>query len=106
MSAHQSKVSKIFSRQDIYLDAEHPNCEQNIEELFGNLENATTLIITRMRKAFEANEESIALTRVENNTIRKFWSLMKYCKPKTCEFFWQGVAKEFSGGRYWGLAHL
>jgi hypothetical protein len=93
----ETKVSRTFGIQDMYIDAGHATNKQHIEEMFSKLENDAAVVISKIRKTFEGGEKIVALTRGERNVVRKFLFVMKYRKPSTHDRFFFETPEEYIG---------
>ncbi len=93
----EMKVARTFGVSNLYVDVEHPENEQHIEEMFSKLENSAAQVISKIRIKFESGAAEVALKRSERDTIRKFLYLMEYRKPAAREWFSGESADAYKG---------
>jgi hypothetical protein len=65
--------------------------------MFSKLENNAAVIITKVKKSFEASEKHVSLMRKERDILRKFLLIMRYRKPGTQNRFSMDNAEEYVG---------
>src|ERR1700722_4029082 len=70
--------SGAFEPGDMYRDLEGAANQHYLEEQLSRLESRTGQIIHKIRKAFEAGEREVWITRPDRNMLRKFLFIMKY----------------------------
>ncbi|KAK3398319.1 hypothetical protein B0T20DRAFT_205480 [Sordaria brevicollis] len=72
-------VSRILGQINMYDDFTKPDgAQREVEKLLSRLEDQAAVIFTKIKKAHEAKEDGVILSRDERNLIRKFFFLMKY----------------------------
>jgi hypothetical protein len=74
----ETPVSRTFGLVDMYRDLEGAANQHYLEEQLSRLESRTGQIIHKIRKAFEAGEREVWITRPDRNMLRKFLFIMKY----------------------------
>ena len=72
----QRPIAKEFGLVDMYRDPTIPD-QHDLEKKLSRLEAQAGVIISKARKALESGSEA-EVTRLEHNTIRKFFFIMKY----------------------------
>ncbi|QKX53840.1 uncharacterized protein TRUGW13939_00920 [Talaromyces rugulosus] len=74
----ESPVSRWFGQNDMYKDfADVIKSKKDVEQELSKLESRVAVILQKVKKALEASEPGIWLTRVERNMLRKFLFVMK-----------------------------
>src|SRR5438046_7080918 len=63
---------------DMYRDFAHATDQHYLEKQLSKLESRACEIISKIKKAFEANENEVWITRPERDDLRKFLFIMKY----------------------------
>jgi len=74
----ETPVSRTFGLVDMYRDLEDATNQHYLEEQLSRLESRTGQIIQKIRKAFEAGEREVWITRPDRNMLRKFLFIMRY----------------------------
>lgn len=74
----ETTVAKTFGVTDMYRDSSASTKQHAIEEQLSVLESHAGRIISQIRKAFEAGNADVWITRIERDTLRKFLFIMKY----------------------------
>ena len=85
MSLSTAPLSRVFGLHDMYRDFDPslPGSAQfRIEKKLSTLESRTGKILAATRKAFEAGEGEVHMTRLERDTLRKFMFIMMYRNRK------------------------
>lgn len=72
--------------------------KQHVEEMFSKLECQAATIINKIRKAFEAGDEEVAVKRTDRDIIRKFLFIMKHRRPGVRQRFSGETADDYVGG--------
>jgi len=89
-------VSRSFAQDDMYKDfADTIRGKKDVEQEPSRLESWTTEILHKVKKAYENNEVSIWLTRVERNRLRKFLFITKYRGPRFYEKYFFGDPQDY-----------
>ena len=74
----EAPVSKTLGMTDMYRDFADVSNQHGLEEKLSKLECRVGEIISKIRKAFEAGEKDVWITRPEREILRKFLFIMKY----------------------------
>jgi hypothetical protein len=74
----ETTVGRTFGLTDMYRDFADATNQQYLEEELSKLESRAGEIISKIRKAFEAQERDVWLKRAERDILRKFLFIMKY----------------------------
>jgi hypothetical protein len=74
----ETTVERTFGLTDMYRDIAHATNQQYLEEQLSKLESRAGEIISKIRKAFKAQERHVWLIRKERDILRKFLFIMKY----------------------------
>ncbi len=74
----ETTVGRTFGLTDMYRDFADATNQHYLEEQLSKLESRAAGIITKIRKAFEAQEKDVWLIRTERDILRKFLFIMKY----------------------------
>ncbi|KAH0565111.1 hypothetical protein GP486_001495 [Trichoglossum hirsutum] len=74
----ETPVAKTFGQTDFYRDFAHASDQHHIERQLSLLETQAGRVIGKIRKAFEAGQADIWVTRTDRDTLRKFLFIMKY----------------------------
>lgn len=74
----EAPVSKTLGMTDMYRDFADASNQHSLEEKLSKLECRVGEIIGRIRKAFEAGDKDVWITRPERDILRKFLFIMKY----------------------------
>jgi hypothetical protein len=74
----ETPVSRTFGLTDMYRDFADATNQHYLEEQLSRLESRAGETISKIRKAFEAGERDIWITRLDRDVLRKFLFIMKY----------------------------
>jgi hypothetical protein len=74
----ETAVGRTFGLTDMYRDFADATNQHYLEEQLSKLESRAAGIISKIRKAFEAQERDLWLIRTERDILRKFLFIMKY----------------------------
>jgi hypothetical protein len=74
----ETAVGRTFGLTDMYRDFADASNQHYLEEQLSKLESRAGAIISKIRKAFEAQERGLWLIRAERDILRKFLFIMKY----------------------------
>lgn len=74
----ETPVSKTLGMTDMYRDFADATNQYHLEEKLSKLESHAGRIISTIRKAFEAGDQDVWITRSDRDTLRKFLFIMKY----------------------------
>ena len=74
---------------DMYRDFAHATNQHYLEQQLSKLESRAGQIISKIKKAFEANENEVWITRPERDDLRKFLFIMKYRGSMAHKRFYQ-----------------
>jgi hypothetical protein len=74
----ETPVSRTFGLTDMYRDFADATNQHYLEEQLSRLESRAGEIISKIRKAFEAGEREVWITRLDRDVLRKFLFIMKY----------------------------
>lgn len=74
----ESPVSRTFGLTDMYRDFAHATNQHYFEEQLSRLESRASTVITTIRKAFEAGQRDVWITRPDRDVLRKFLFILKY----------------------------
>jgi hypothetical protein len=74
----ETPVSRTFGLTDMYRDFANATNQHYLEELLSGLESRAGGIVSTIRKAFEAGNQEVWITRTDRDVLRKFLFIMKY----------------------------
>ena len=74
----ETPVAKTFGLVDMYRDFAGAVNQQCLEQKLSKLESLAGGVIGKIRKAFEAGEDNVWITRSDRDVLRKFLFIMKY----------------------------
>lgn len=78
-SVVEMPIAKTLGMTDMYRDVrEGAKNQHHLEEKLSKLESQAGMVISKIRKSFEAGEREVCITRPERDTLRKFLFIMKY----------------------------
>jgi hypothetical protein len=92
----ETPVSKTFGLTDMYRDFAHDFNQHHIEEQLSRLKSRAGEIVSNIRKAFEARQPDVWLTRADRDTLRKFLFIMKYQGSNFRRRFYHEHAKGYT----------
>ena len=92
----ESPVAKTLGMTDMYRDLRDGADQNHIEVKFSKLESRAATVINKMRKAFEAGEERVWITRPERDILRKFLFIMKYRGSGAHKRYYHHDSEEYS----------
>jgi len=75
---NETAVGRTFGLTDMYRDFADATNQHYLEDQLSKLESRVGEIISTIRKAFEAQDRDLWLTRPERDILRKFLFIMKY----------------------------
>jgi Protein of unknown function (DUF4238) len=78
VDAVETSVFKTFGITDMYRDFADASNQHRLEEKLSKLESQAASIVIEIRKAFEAGQQDVWITRPRRDTLRKFLFIMKY----------------------------
>ena len=91
----ETPVATTLGMTDMYRDEREQN-QNHLEEKLSKLESAAAMVMHKMRKAFEAGDPDVWVTRSERDTLRKFLFIMKYRNSGFHKRFFYQTAGEYS----------
>ena len=74
----EAPVAKTLGMQDMYWDLRNDKKPHHLEDKLSRLESHAAMVMHKMRKAFEAGDRDVWITRSERDVLRKFLFIMKY----------------------------
>lgn len=74
----ESPIRRTFGLKDMYRDMAKASNQNYVEEELSKLESNAAMIISKIRKTFDANNQAVWLSRQERDILRKFLFIMKY----------------------------
>ena len=92
----ETPVAKTLGMTDMYRDLRHGANQNHLEEKFSKLESQAGTVISKVRKAFEAGDRDVWITRSERDTLRKFLFIMKYRSSGFYERYHHSDAEGYS----------
>ena len=91
----ETPVATTLGMTDMYRDDREQN-QNHLEEKLSKLESAAAMVMHKMRKAFEAGDTDVWVTRSERDTLRKFLFIMKYRGSGFHKRYFHQTAGEYS----------
>ena len=91
----ETPVATTLGMMDMYRDEREQN-QNHLEEKLSRLESAAAMVMHKMRKAFEAGDPDVWVTRSERDTLRKFLFIMKYRNSGFHRRYFLQTAEEYS----------
>lgn len=91
----ETPVATTLGMTDMYRDEREQN-QNHLEEKLSRLESAAAMVMHKMRKAFEAGDPDVWVTRSERDTLRKFLFIMKYRGSGFHRRYFHQTAEEYS----------
>ena len=92
----ETPVAKTLGMTDMYRDLRDDTNLNHLEEKFSKLESHAAMVINKIRKAFEAGDRDVVITRPERDTLRKFLFIMKYRGLNAHERYYHDDAEGYS----------
>lgn len=91
----ETSVGRTFGLTDMYRDFADATNQHYLEEQLSKLESRAAGIISKIRKAFEAQEGDVWLIRTERDILRKFLFIMKYRGSGMHKRFYDESAEDY-----------
>ena len=92
----ETPVSRTFGLTDMYRDFTHATNQHYLEEQLSRLEARAGTVISTIRKAFEAGQREVWISRPDRNVLRKFHFIMKYRGSGAHKRFYHHSAEGYS----------
>jgi Protein of unknown function (DUF4238) len=92
----EAPVSRTLGMTDMYRDFTHATNQHYLERQLSQLESNAGRIISTVRKAFEAGQQEVWITRVDRDILRKFLFIMKYRGSSARKRFYHQNAESYS----------
>ncbi|KAH7090167.1 hypothetical protein FB567DRAFT_519249 [Paraphoma chrysanthemicola] len=89
-------VRRTFGLHNMYKDSLNSADQMHVEKKFGEIEQISSRIIARVVDAHKAGKESITLSRLDKDYLRKFCFVMKYRSPGFFRRFNHEVAEDYN----------
>lgn len=74
----ETSVSRTFGFIDMYRDFANASNQHHLEEQLSRLESRAGEVVSKIRKAFDAGNQEVWITRTDRDILRKFLFIMKY----------------------------
>ena len=93
----ESPVAKTLGMTDMYRDIrEGAKNQHHLEEKLSKLESQAGMVVSKIRKSFEAGGKDVWITRPERDTLRKFLFIMKYRGLRAYKRFYHNDGQAYS----------
>ena len=92
----ETPVSKTLGMTDMYRDFADATNQHHLEEKLSKLESRAGGIVNRIRKAFDAGDQDVWITRPDRDILRKFLFIMKYRGSMAHERYFHQSAEGYS----------
>ena len=92
----ETSISRTFDLTNMYRDFTHATNQHYLEEQLSRLETRASIVISTIRKTFEAEQREMWISRSNRNVLRKFHFIMKYRGSRAHKRFYHHNAKDYS----------
>jgi hypothetical protein len=92
----ETSVSRTFGFTDMYRDFANASNQHHLEEQLSRLESRAGEIVSKIRKAFDAGNQEVWITRTDRDILRKFLFIMKYRGSSARKRFYHQRIEDYS----------